>query len=105
MPALASLNAQIREVQREIKMRETVYPKWIKQNRLTQAEADHRLRAMRAVFETLAGVQWMIDRCDTMTPAPAPRPAAHGGARPVATPGPRTPPRGGSGVPVKEQQP
>ncbi len=44
---------QIRCVEREIAMRERVYPRWVEQHRMTQRKADEEIQAMRAVLETL----------------------------------------------------
>lgn len=48
-----SLDAQIACVKREINMRVHVYPRWVGQGRMTQAEADRELNTMRAVQATL----------------------------------------------------
>jgi hypothetical protein len=50
------LTEQLKEVQREIGMREHVYPQWIARGKITKADADRRLDTMRAVEETLAGL-------------------------------------------------
>lgn len=47
------IKAQIACVEREIKMRERVYPRWVEAKRMTQAKADHELEAMKAVLWTL----------------------------------------------------
>lgn len=48
-----SLHEQIKAVGRELGMRRTLYPKWVSQNRLTQAKADAEIKAMQAVYVTL----------------------------------------------------
>ena len=55
MPPLIpySLDDQIQCVQREIAMRERVYPKWVSSGRMTERKADHELQCMRAVLATL----------------------------------------------------
>lgn len=40
-------------VEREIKMRERVYPRWVAAEKMTQQKADAELAAMRAVLATL----------------------------------------------------
>lgn len=50
------LKAQLAEVRREIALRERVYPRWVLQGKVTQAGAESKLAAMRAVAETLAGL-------------------------------------------------
>lgn len=44
---------QVACVQREISMRERVYPRWVADHRMTQKKADEELAAMRAVLLTL----------------------------------------------------
>jgi len=48
-----SLDDQIQTVQREIEMREQVYPKLVQGGRMTERKADHELQCMRAVLTTL----------------------------------------------------
>lgn len=48
-----SLDDQIRCVEREIAMRERVYPKLIKGGRMKQATADQEYLTMKAVLRTL----------------------------------------------------
>jgi len=52
-----SLEEQIRDVEREIKLREQSYPRFVTAKKLTQARADRQLETMRAVRETLRRVQ------------------------------------------------
>lgn len=47
------LDDQVACVRREIRMRESAYPKWIQIGRMTQAQADRELNTMRAVLATL----------------------------------------------------
>jgi hypothetical protein len=51
------LPAQIACIEREIAMRERVYPNWVASGRMSQAKADAELLAMRAALETLRGAQ------------------------------------------------
>jgi hypothetical protein len=44
---------QVACIRREIKMRERVYPRWVKMDRMSQDVADRELAAMRAVLQTL----------------------------------------------------
>lgn len=44
-------------VEREIGMREHVYPRWVKQKKLLQTTADQELARMRAVRDLLLNVQ------------------------------------------------
>jgi hypothetical protein len=52
-----SLADQIASVQREIAMRERVYPKWVSAGRMKQVAADRELAAMRAVLATLEALR------------------------------------------------
>ena len=47
------IEKQIQCVAREIKMRERCYPRWVRQNRMTETEATRELERMRAVLHTL----------------------------------------------------
>lgn len=48
-----TLAEQIKCVQREIALRERVYPRWVKQSKMKQISSDYELAAMRAVLSTL----------------------------------------------------
>ena len=52
-----SIDEQVKCVEREIGMRVRVYPAWVQNGRMTQAKADHELKAMRAVLATLEAIQ------------------------------------------------
>lgn len=47
------LDEQIREVEREIRQRARLYPKWVEDGRYKQDTADAKLATMRAVHDTL----------------------------------------------------
>ena len=51
------IDEQIKCVEREIGMREFVYPRRVADKRMTQKKADEETAAMRAVLETLREVQ------------------------------------------------
>lgn len=53
MAAKPSLADQVACVEREIALRERVYPRWVQVKRLTQEAADRELDRMRAVLHTL----------------------------------------------------
>jgi hypothetical protein len=44
---------QIKEVRREIALRERVYPGWVQRGRLKEGQAAYGLAAMREVLKTL----------------------------------------------------
>lgn len=48
-----TLDEQITCVEREIAMRERVYPAWVRNGRMTQQKADREVETMRAVASTL----------------------------------------------------
>lgn len=48
-----SLDEQIAEIKREIALRKSVYPRWIKQGKMTQAQADGRLACLEATLDLL----------------------------------------------------
>lgn len=51
------IDMQIACVEREIKYRTRAYPRWIKAGKMSAAEAEYQLMAMRAVRDTLRRVQ------------------------------------------------
>lgn len=51
------LDRQIECVEREIRMRERVYPRWVETGRMKQEKANEELEAMRAVRETLVATR------------------------------------------------
>lgn len=51
-----TLQDQIACVEREIAMRERVYPHWVRGGRLKQDKADREIETMRAVLATLRGL-------------------------------------------------
>jgi hypothetical protein len=50
-----SIADQIACVEREIKMREHVYPRWVGQGKMTKDKADREIAVMREVLTTLQG--------------------------------------------------
>lgn len=54
---MADIHAQIAEVKREIRMRESVYPKWVGAGRMEQREADAKMNTIKAVLATLEAVR------------------------------------------------
>jgi len=51
-----TLTEQIAEAEREIKLRERVYPRMIRSRQMSEAMAERRLTLMRAIAETLRQV-------------------------------------------------
>ena len=52
-----TLDQMIQCVDREVGMRERVYPRWVEQKKMLQATADLELARMRAVRDVLVGVK------------------------------------------------
>jgi hypothetical protein len=48
-----TIEEQVACVEREIKMRRRVFPRWVEAGRMTQAKADAEIAAMEAVLATL----------------------------------------------------
>lgn len=57
MSAPVELEKQIECVRREIAFRERLYPRWVESNRINPVRAEHELKCMRAVLETLLKVE------------------------------------------------
>ena len=54
---MKTITEQIAAVEREIKMRHRVYPRWIESDRMTQKQADYEIACMESVLETLRAVE------------------------------------------------
>jgi hypothetical protein len=52
-----SIDEQIAEVRRELRMRRHVYPRFVEDRRITQAQADERIALLVSVLETLNRVR------------------------------------------------
>lgn len=52
-----SIDDQVAAAEREVRQRERVYPRWVEAGKMTQTKADHEIRAMKAIVETLRGLQ------------------------------------------------
>lgn len=48
-----SIEEQIASVEREIRMRESTYPRWVEQRCMTVKTAEHEISCMQAVLATL----------------------------------------------------
>lgn len=51
------IDLQIQCVQREISLRERVYPRFVERRTMTQERADYELKAMRDVLATLKSIK------------------------------------------------
>lgn len=52
-----SIDTQIACILREMSYRDRVYPRWVKEGRMRQQQADHERLAMQAVLRTLNKVK------------------------------------------------
>lgn len=68
--ARVPLDEQIKEVEREIRHRARLYPKWIESGRYKQDTADTKLAAVRAAHDTL---MWLEANLDWIKPEAARR--------------------------------
>jgi hypothetical protein len=53
---MSTLNAQVREAQRELALRHAVYPRLVLAKRMTQRQADVQLTLMGDIVATLQGL-------------------------------------------------
>lgn len=51
------LTAQIASIERELKFRARVYPRFVEQGKMTAAQSKHETECMQAVLETLRKVE------------------------------------------------
>lgn len=58
------IDVQITCVEREIGMRQRVYPRWIEAKRMTQKKADQEIADMQAVLATLQQVKAATHLCN-----------------------------------------
>lgn len=58
-----SINQQIEEVERELQLRRTVFPRLVAKRRYSQSEADYLMRRMEAVLDTLRWCRENRDAC------------------------------------------
>jgi len=61
-----TLDEQIACVEREIRMRERVYPRWVEAKKMSQAKADHEIACMRAALKTLQTKRLPDPLCDAL---------------------------------------
>ena len=54
---MITIEQQIASVQREIGMRELVYPAWVRNKKMSQEKADYEIEAMRAVLVSLEALR------------------------------------------------
>ena len=52
-----NLRQQIEEIDRELKMRASVYPRWVHAGKIKQSQADYHIARLEAVKTTLTWLQ------------------------------------------------
>lgn len=52
-----SIEKQIAAINREIRYREFLYPKWVSTGKMTQQKADYQIAVMKAILKTLGNLQ------------------------------------------------
>lgn len=53
LPRVVDLDEQIACIKREIRLRRSVYPHWVRRGRMRQGAADYEITALEAVLTTL----------------------------------------------------
>lgn len=56
-PEAISLDGQIKAAERELAMRQRIYPGWVNAKRMTVHKASEEIAAMAAILKTLKGIQ------------------------------------------------
>lgn len=51
--SLITIDAMIKCIEREIAMRERVYPRWVESKKMSQEKADDEIQIMKAVLDRL----------------------------------------------------
>lgn len=63
------LQAQIACVEREIRLRQKVYPRWVGNRRMSQEKADLEIATMKAVLDTLRTRLALADKAERLANA------------------------------------
>ncbi len=48
-----TIDEEIAELEREIRLRQQVYPRWVDSKKMTRAKADRQIEVMRSAVESL----------------------------------------------------
>ena len=70
MTTRTEIEEQIQCAERELAMRKSAYPKWIRSGRMTQAKADHEIRVMAGIVQTLKKLEGCISASEFYTANP-----------------------------------
>ena len=65
LPPVRLLDCQA-EIRRELEMRRSVYPRWVKEGKVDQYTADWRIKVLEGVLETLDIVERLTKRIDRL---------------------------------------
>jgi hypothetical protein len=52
-----TIDDEIKEIAREIEVRERLYPRWIEQNRISPYAANRRVQVMKSVLQRLTSMK------------------------------------------------
>lgn len=63
---MITLHAQIAEAKRELALRKRVYPRWVKDQRMSATEAQYQLEAMAAILETLTSLETTAEQMELL---------------------------------------
>jgi hypothetical protein len=58
-PPAVSLTRQVECLERELRMRERTYPRWVAAGKMSQSKADEELAAMQAALDTVCKLSRM----------------------------------------------
>lgn len=65
---MISTPQQLACARRELALRRNVYPKWVREGRMTQAKADDEIAGMEAICATLEKLQLLEEASEEMRP-------------------------------------
>ena len=57
---MVTLQEMITCAERELRLRKAHYPRWVRQNKITQKEADLEIARMRAIRDHLESARWRV---------------------------------------------
>ncbi len=64
--AMKSLPDQLACARRELAMRQNVYPKWVKDSRMTQDKSNSEIDGMQSIIQTLEKLQMLAEVSEEM---------------------------------------
>ena len=63
---MKTLEEQLGAARRELALRRSAYPKWVRDGRMTQARADHETQCMEAIVATLEKLRHLEEASEQM---------------------------------------